>query len=90
MATFFERLYLEFTKTGDTAVTDVDRLASLQQNAADRRLDYANAREQARLTRNVAVLAAVAPCRIRMHEAETNYMVALQAWENRRSGQKSY
>jgi len=90
MVTSFKAVFLELFRPPAKRLTDVDHLTLLQKQASASRADYAYAKEQAAMTRQVAVLAAVAPCRKRMQEAETRYMVALQVLENRNSRQRSY
>lgn len=74
-----------------TAQTEVEQIAGLQQAAIARRAEYAAEREQAAPeTERTALPGLPPPSRKRVEEAERAYAVALQAWENRQSRQKSH
>ena len=71
---------------------EVEQIAVLQQAAARRRAEYAQ-EEQAALTATTPPQASsqgsLTLIRKRMEEAEAAYSVALQAWDNKQSRQKS-
>lgn len=62
---------------------EVERIASLQKTAADRRAEYSAEKEQAAPN-------ALSSSRKRMEEAEAAHVAALQAWDNKQARQKSW
>jgi glucose dehydrogenase len=73
-----------------TAETELQRIAALQQAAVARRAEYAAA-EQERVALEATQPTSGRPStsRKQVQEAEVAYAMALQAWQNRQSGQKS-
>jgi hypothetical protein len=69
---------------------ELQRLGALQETASHRRMEYARAKEQAEFKDNEPASPDLVGYRKRMDEAETAHYLALQSWENRESGQKSY
>jgi len=69
---------------------ELDRLGVLQQVASSRRAEYAEARESAERANEAATWSRLAVFRTRMDDAETAHYLALQTWQNRESGQKSF
>ena len=77
----------------DSAVAaEVARLTVLQQAAAKRRAEYAQEKERAALggTMLLHTQEPLSSSRKRVEEAEAAYTVALQAWDNKQSRQKSW
>jgi hypothetical protein len=87
-----------------TAETEVERLAVLQQAAAARRAEYAAEKERVMLEKappsssppssslpssSLPSSSLPSSSRRQVEEAEAAYAMALQAWENRQSRQKS-
>jgi hypothetical protein len=80
-------------KAADPETRDRDelqRLGVLQQIASGRRAEYAEAREKAERANETALWIELSAIRNRMDDAETTHYLALQTWENRESGQKSF
>ena len=69
---------------------ELAHIAVLQQVAAGRRAEYAKKREQARLADPEALSSPLLASRKQMEQAESAHLAALQKWQNRESGQKSY
>jgi len=67
---------------------ELERLGVLQQIAASRRTEYADELERCGVVDDMCRSAVEA--RKKMNEAETAHTLALRAWENRESRQKSY
>lgn len=74
----------------DTKVkAELEQLGVLQQAAADRRAEYAEAQKQAEGAGNESPPGLLSSSRKRMADAEAAHTAALQAWENKQSRQKS-
>jgi hypothetical protein len=77
----------------DSAVAaEVAHIAALQQAAAKRRAEYAAEKERAALAGTMLLQARdmLSLSRKRVEEAETAHTVALQAWDNKQSRQRSH
>lgn len=89
MANYLKIVWQRLFGRDSTAAAEVARIAVLQQAAARRRAEYAEEKERAALTVTTPSLVPLSLRRKQVEEAETAYSVALQAWDNKQSRQKS-
>lgn len=89
MENYLTLLWRRFSAQDSKGNVEIERLAVLQQTAANRRAEYAEMKTQAALAGEAASPGQLAVSRERMEEAETAHTAALQAWENKQSRQKS-
>jgi len=90
MASYWKLLWQQWTGRGGSVLTEVDRLAVLQQTASRRRVEYAEKAEQAARLGEASLTSPLSYSRMRMELAEAAHATALQQWENKQSRQKSY
>lgn len=91
MANYLKIVWQRWCGRNSTVAAEVARIAVLQQAAAKRRAEYAE-ETQRRALAGTMLLPAQEPLslsRKRVEEAEAAYTVALQAWDNKQSRQKS-
>ena len=92
MANYLKKLWRRLYGRNAKGAAEVEQIAVLQQAAAQRRAEYAQ-EEQAALTATTPPQASsqgsLTLSRKRVEEAEVAYSVALQAWDNKQSRQKS-
>ena len=89
MANYLNILWQRWYGRDSKVKTEVARIAVLQQAAAKRRAEYAEEKDRAALTGTTPPQGPLNVSRKRVEEAEAAYTVALQAWDNKQSRQKS-
>ena len=89
MANYWNLLWRRVSARDTKDNAEVERIAALQQAAANRRAEYAVEKERAALAGDESPPGPLAVSRKRMEEAEAAHTVALQTWQNKESRQKS-
>jgi hypothetical protein len=89
MANYWRTLWQRVSAQDVKVKAEVERIAFLQQAAAQRRAEYAAEQEQAALTGDTLLSPLLSSSRTRMADAEAAHTAALQMWENKQSRQKS-
>lgn len=89
MVNYWKLLWQRLSAQDSKVKAEVERLAVLQQTAADRRAEYAEEKEKAARMGNESPPGLLSSSRTRMEEAEAAHTAALQTWENKQSRQKS-
>ena len=89
MANYLKKLWRRLHSRNAKVAAEVEQIAVLQQAAARRRAEYAQEEQAAALTATPPPQTSLTLSRKRMEEAEVAYSVALQAWDNKQSRQKS-
>ena len=93
MANYLKKLWRRLYGRNAKGAAEVEQIAVLQQAAAQRRAEYAQEEQAAALTATTPPQASsqglLTLSRKRVEEAEVAYSVALQAWDNKQSRQKS-
>jgi len=89
MANYLKIIWQRWCGRDSAVAAEVARLTVLQQAAAKRRAEYAEEKERAALTGTTPPHVPLNIFRKRVEEAEAAYTVALQAWDNKQSRQKS-
>ena len=90
MANYLKLLWQQLSASDVKTENDVKRIAALQQAAADRRAEYAHKKEQSEQAGQETLPGPLLASRKQMEQAESAHLAALQKWQNRESGQKSY
>lgn len=89
MANYLKILWQRLFGSDSKAEAELARIAVAQQAAIQRRAEYAQVKERAARTGTTPPQGLLSLSQKRVEEAEAAYSVALQAWDNKQSRQKS-
>jgi len=90
MGNFLILLRKQISDFGLNRLTELDRLGVLQRTAAHHRAALTDEMKRAERDGSISSPETLKLLKKSLNDADTAHMAALQKWENRESGQKSY